>query len=179
MTSHYTDIWNIATKCCWLRETGATCNIHCQMSLSNMKCRVEENSHQPYPTSPNKQKLLVRHILKRQMMSLCYLGKISVQNTRKRKGSEYKFWFIPSEIGYKIQLAFALQWQPPGPLEEGCSELRGAAAKTLWHVIELLFNLSYIITGFYFSHVKIFGSPFVFLSCHPFLLWVPKYLCTL
>lgn len=97
MTSHYTDIWNIATKCCWLRETGATCNIHCQMSLSNITCRVEENSHQPYPTSPNKQKLLVRHILKRQMMSLCYLGKFSVQNPRKRKGSEYKFWFIPSE----------------------------------------------------------------------------------
>lgn len=85
MTSHYTDIWNIATKCCWLRETGATCNIHCQMSLSNITCRVEENSHQPYPTSPNKQKLLVRHILKRQIISLCYLGKFSVQNTWNRR----------------------------------------------------------------------------------------------
>lgn len=47
MMSYYTDIWNITTKCCWLRETGATYNIHCQMSLSNITCTVKENSHQP------------------------------------------------------------------------------------------------------------------------------------
>lgn len=54
MTSHYPDIWNVVTKCCWLRETGATCTIHCQMSLSNITCTMEENSHKPYPNHPPK-----------------------------------------------------------------------------------------------------------------------------
>lgn len=40
-----------------------------------------------------------------------------------------------------------------------------AAAKTLRHVTELLFNLSYIIPGLYTSLVKLFRSPFFFLKC--------------
>lgn len=96
---HLTDIWNVATKCCWLRETGATCNIHCQMSLSNITCTLEENLHQPYlPPQTNKRSFYDLILKLRRKMALCYLGKFSVKNTRKWKCIEKNFWFIPQEL---------------------------------------------------------------------------------
>lgn len=116
-----------------------------------------------YPTSPNKQKLLVRHILKSQIISLCYLGKFSVQNTQNRRDQNTSSGSFHQRMDTRYSQPLHCNDSSSSPLEKGCSELRGAAAKPLWHIIELLFNLynSRVI----YQPSKAFQISISFLKC--------------